>query len=356
MTEVKKRKKIKGVKDLDKTLVIFFRQISHMFSSGIPLSRALITISKQFNDNKKFKSIIEGMLYELAGKGATLSGAMAVYPEIFPPVYIASVRAGEEGGFFGDILKKIADDIEKNNKLKQRFYSLITYPIFMVIVSIAALIVILKFVIPSFTPMLKSFGVKMPLTTKILLTILGAFNNPLMILAVIVILIVVYRIITTRRGREITENILLIMPVIGSAIRYMIFIRFCRTYALLYETGFPIIKSLPLIKGVLGSAYYAQAVDFIISDIKEGEFLSDSMERLHVFPKIMVSMFRTGEETGQMSKALNNLSRIYEVEFEDILEKSFALLEPTLLVIMGCVIGFIIISIFMPMYQIMIKL
>ncbi|MFH1454354.1 MAG: type II secretion system F family protein [Armatimonadota bacterium] len=351
----KKKKQVRGIKSLNDTLAVFFKQLSAMISSGVSLHSGLSILMEQSPDYK-FRLVLRDIVYNISDEGMALSSAMAQYPEVFPPIYTATLRAGEEGGFFENVLEKIADDLEKENKLRKRFYSLITYPIFMVVASVLCILVILKFIIPAFTPMLKSAGVEMPLSTKILMGTLGIFNNPVTIAVIIILAILFYRFVKTKRGWEVTQNSLLLLPIIGPTMRYMVIIRFSRVFSLLHDTGFPVLKSLELIKDVLNISYYANAMDLVINDMKDGELLSNSLESLQIFPRLMISMIRIGEETGELKLTLQKMTKFYEEEFESILEKFFAILEPALLIFMGCVVGFIVMSVFMPMYQVVSKL
>lgn len=338
----------------DDFLVIFFRQMAQMVRAGITIYRSLEIIGGQFA-NTRFKPVIYGIMHEIYQKGSPLYKAMAKFPKVFSQIIVASVRAGEEGGFLPEALKIIAEKSEKDNDFKKHLFAILTYPAFVMIVFFISVIIILKFILPTFTPILKSFNVQMPWPTKVLNVFVAGFNNPVMLAAMALLLLLFFHFIKTPKGKVIFENFLLELPIVGALMRYTAIVRFSRMYALLSASGYPMAKSLQLISTSLGSHYYEKAISNAVEEVTQGELLSKALANQRAFPSIVISMIAVGEETGDMKRLLDRLVRIYEIEIETIMEKFFALIEPVLLVFLGFVVGFLLLSVFLPMYDIMIK-
>ncbi|MFH1454363.1 MAG: type II secretion system F family protein [Armatimonadota bacterium] len=351
----KKTIKIKELlmrKNTDEFLMIFFRQLSEMTMAGIPLYRALEIMGMQF-ENTVFSKTLEGIKYNIYVKGLPLYRSLSMFPDVFSALCIGTVKAGEEGGFLPQVLRKLAKETEKENNLKKRFYSIMTYPVILIVASIVLILVTLKFILPSFAPLLKSFDVDTPVSTKILNYTVMLFNNPLTIFVLILLVILLNLFIKTKKGSIIFENILLELPIIGSIIRYTAIVRFSRMYALLASTGYPLIDGLQLISESIGCNLYKEALIKAMEEVKDGEFLSKALFNQRVFPSIVISMITVGEESGNMQIPLERLAHLYEVEIETTMERFFTLLEPVLLVSIGLVIGFMMMSVFLPVSKIM---
>lgn len=342
------------IKNLDDFLVVFFRQLSEMIGAGIPIIHALSVIGTQFDD-KNVKLLMDAMRYYLSGKGVSIYKTMSEFPFIFSPVWTAAVKASEDGGFIVGGLKKIADEVEKERVFKKKFYSVITYPIFIVVVSMASLIVILKFVFPSLMPISKAMNADVPATTKILVFFVAVINSPITWIVVFLIGFLFYKFVKTRKGRELFENILLELPIIGPVLRYKTVVRFSRTYSLLTESGLSMIQILELLTIALDSPHHERIFKEIKKEVENGDLLSDALQKWKIFPRIVISMIKIGEESGNMKLVLQKLAYFYEVELEDIMDKFFSMLEPILLIFMGLLVGFIVLSIFLPVYEIMSK-
>jgi len=342
------------IKNTDDFLVLFFRQLSEMISAGMPVYYALTVITNQFND-KKIKLLIDGLRYYLAGKGEALYKAMSEFPRIFPSLWVVTVKAAEEGGFLVAGLKKIAEEAEKDRNFKRKFYSVLTYPIFIVAASIAAMIAMLKFVLPSIMPFSKAMNVDMPAGTKILMAIFAVVNSPITLLIIFLIAFLFYKIVKTSRGAEVFENILLELPIVNKVLKYKAVVRFSRTYSLMCDSGMSGTQILQILGTSLDSPHHERIFKHIKEEVENGELLSDCIEKRNMFPRIVVSMIRIGEETGDMKTLLKKLSYFYESEIESTMNTFFTLLEPVLLIFMGIMVGFIVLSMFLPVYEMISK-
>lgn len=355
---LKKLSKIKSLLRYENTndfLMIFFRQFSEMIRVGIPLYRALKIMGVQLG-NSRFSETIEGLRHYIYIKGFPLHRSMSMFPKVFSPLCVATVKAGEEGGFLPEVLKKLAKETEQDNNLRKRFYSIMTYPITLIVISIVVIIATLKFILPSFTPLLNSFNVKPPLAAKILNYVVAVFNHPVTIFTLILLVIFLSIFIKTPKGGIVFENFLLEMPIVGSIIRYTAMVRFSRMYAILADTRYPLIGGLALISESLGCNFYKRAIIKAIEEVKQGEYLSKALLSQRAFPSIVISMISVGEESGNMKVPLEKLAHLYEVEIETTMEKFFTLLEPLLLIFMGIMVGTMIISVFLPVYEIITKI
>lgn len=355
---LKKPSKIKYLFQRENTndfLMLFFRQFSEMIRVGIPIYHALKIMGAQF-DNTRFGETIEGLKHCIYNKGFPLYRSMSMFPKVFSSLCVATVKAGEEGGFLPEILKKLAKETEQDNNLRKRLYSIMTYPITLIVISIIVIMATLKFILPSFTPLLNSFNAKPPVGAKVLNYIVAVFNNPITIFTLILLAIFLNLFFKTPKGSIVLENFLLELPIIGGIIRYTALIRFSRMYAILADTRFPLIGGLQLVSESLGCDFYKKAITRAIEEVKQGEYLSIALSNQRAFPPLVISMISVGEESGNMNVLLNKLAHLYEVEIETTMEKFFTLLEPILVIFLGIMVGIMIISVFLPVYEIISKI
>ena len=342
-----KRHGVSRFKPEDK--VVFTRQIAVLLNAGLPLMRGLQILNKQ----KRFGRM-RGMLADIIDmiqSGKTFSGALAHYPDSFSRVYINVVKSGQTGGALDEVLKRLADYLERNLRLSQRIKAALIYPSLVLAMSIIILGVVVAFVIPRFMELFKNTGIALPLLTRCLL----AFSNFLLerwylFFGAIALIFSSYKIILRNYTvRYFNDKMILNIPVFGLLMRKVIAARFARTLATLLEGGVPILRALELTKQISGNEVIAGAINSVYESVREGGYISKVLESNKVFPELMVNMIAVGEESGSLDKMLTKVADTFEEEIEITTGALTSLLEPLLVIIMGVVVGIIVLSMFLPL-------
>lgn len=334
-----------------KSLVLFTRQLSTLIAAGLPLVKALRTLHDQLEPGA-LKGIIKSIADEVES-GSNFSEALAHFPKVFPDFYVNMIKAGELGGMLEDILKRLSEFLDKTQKLKDRVKSALMYPMFVMIVAVLILIMLMVFVIPTFTNMFSELGESLPLPTKILIAISDItrrlwFLIPLLPVAVIM----AYKAIIKNPDRRlIIDKLKLHIPVVGNLIQQVAVARFSRTLGTLLTSGVPILAALQTVRDTIGNEFIARAVMQVRGSIKEGEGVSGPMEASKAFPPLVTKMVSIGEETGDLAKMLMQIADNFEDEVDVAVSGLTSLLEPLLIVFMGLVVGFIVVSMFMPLFS-----
>ncbi len=334
-----------------KSLVIFTRQLATLIAAGLPLVKALRTLHDQLEQGA-LKTIIKVVADEVES-GSNFSEALSHFQKVFPDFYINMIKAGELGGMLEDILKRLSEFLDKTQKLKDRIKSALMYPMFVMIVAVLILIMLMVFVIPTFTSMFSELGGSLPLPTKILIIVSEVtrriwFLIPLLPLA----LITMYKAIIKNPDRKlIIDKLKLHIPVVGNLIQQVCVARFSRTLGTLLSSGVPILAALQTVKDTIGNEFIGRAVLKVRDSIKEGESVAAPMEASKAFPPLVTKMVSIGEETGDLAKMLMQIADNFEDEVDVAVSGLTSLLEPLLIVFMGLIVGFIVISMFMPLFS-----
>lgn len=334
-----------------KSLVVFTRQLSTLIAAGLPLVKSLRTLHDQLEAGA-LKDIIKQLANEVEG-GANFSESLSRFPRIFPEFYINMIKAGELGGMLEGILKRLSEFLDKNQKLKDRIKSALMYPAFVLMVAVLILIMLMVFVIPTFTNMFSELGGALPLPTKILIATSELTRKAWYLIPFIPVLIIfLYKLILRSPGRRlVVDKIKLHIPIIGGLTQQVCVARFSRTLGTLLTSGVPILNALETVKDTIGNEFIAHAVLEVRDSIKEGEGVSGPMDASKAFPPLVVKMVNIGEETGQLDKMLIQIADNFEEEVDVAIGGLTSLLEPILIVFMGLVVGFIVISMFMPLFS-----
>ncbi|MBI2252500.1 MAG: type II secretion system F family protein [Armatimonadetes bacterium] len=351
-------KKIQKTINLE-MLSIFTTQLSTLFKAGISMRKILDVLTKQ-TENLEFKSIINEINKDILLRGIQLSQALARFPKAFSPVYIAMIRAGEKSGTLIQVLEKMAENYEKEVKLSKQTKAALVYPFIIIILAVIAVIFILKFIVPAFLPILLQTQIPLPFATKVLINLTKMLNNYLAISMIFIILITIYFLLNeyfkTPSGKLKWSIFLLKIPLIGNTIKKIELIKFCRIFALLYLSGVPLFQTLNIIKEVLGNEFLKQEIEEVIKRIKEGASLTLAFKQSKVFPLTFVHMIGIGEKAGNLARTLPKIASFYDMEIEYNLSSLVSLIEPVLIVILGLIVGFILASVFLPLYNIIDKL
>lgn len=332
-------------------LAVFCRQFSTMVQAGVPLLGTIKILSQQ-SDNKVLRAVCAKMGQSLE-TGRTLSEAMKDYPKIFPKIFVSMVEAGEVGGALEQVLERLANHFEKEADIKAKVKGALTYPVVIVIIAVVAVAILLTFVLPTIINMLLEQNIELPLPTKIVIGVSSFLQNYwFFVLGLVVAAIFGFKkFAATPKGKTIVDKNVLRLPVFGSLITKMIVSRFCRSLGTLLKSGVPLLQALDIVKNIAGNDVIVHAISAAESSIKEGQGLAAPMEKTKVFPPMVTKMIAIGEDTGALDSILEKIAVFYDREVDVAVSKLSSSLEPLLMVFMGGVVGFIVLSIFMPMFQ-----
>jgi type IV pilus assembly protein PilC len=336
-----------------KGLTTFTRQLSTLTDAGIPIVQALNILEGQMKASA-LKNVIGSVADEVEG-GASLSEAMAKFPKAFDELYCNMVKAGETGGMLDLVLQRLADFREKAAKLKRRVIGALIYPVAVLTIASGILTLLIKFVIPNFIQMFEELDVELPGPTLLLLNITTFCTHYWYVLPAIPIgLIVIYKIITsTRIGRFIVDWIKFHLPLFGNIINKSAIARFTRTFGTLIGSGVPILEALNISRDTAGNKVLANAIQSVHDSVREGDPIAAPLGQSKVCDDIVVNMIDVGEETGNLDAMLLKIADNYDLEVDVAVEGLTRLMEPLLVVCMGVVIGFVVISLFMPLIKLM---
>lgn len=332
-------------------LVLFTRQLSSMLSSGLTLMQALVILKDQMQ-NDAMKEIVTNIIADVQD-GKTLSSAIEKYPKVFSQIYISLIRAGEASGFLDKILLRLADNLEKEQKLKSTIRSALLYPI--IIVALMALVmgVMMIFVIPQLTVLYQNLNIALPLPTQIIVAISNFTVNfwPVVLGGTGIAIFGYNRWIATDSGKLIHDDLILKLPVFGKLIEKSILTEVSRTLGLLIGAGTLVVQALHETAGVAGNKIYENAILDIAKRVEKGVTIGDSMAAYPIFPPILVQMVKIGEQTGKLDESLLRVSEYFEREVEGAVKTLTTALEPFIMVVLGVSVAFLIISIITPIYN-----
>ena len=335
-----------------KDIVTFTTQLSTLQDAGLPIVRSLKILEEQQKPGR-FKDQLEEVSSEVE-QGSTLSEAMAKYPKSFDKLYISMVKAGEAGGVLDVILRRLAGFMEKSQKLRKQVKGALIYPAAVITVAILILVVIMLFVVPAFEKMFADIGQALPAPTQLLLNTSQAIQPYwyLIPLIPIFLMFIMKMIARTEAGERWIDTFKLRMPVFGNIIKKSSVARFCRTLGTLIASGVPILEALRIVKDAVGNVIISNAIEDVHGSIREGDTIADPLRASGIFDELLVNMIDVGEETGELDKMLMKIADNYEADVDVAVEGMSSLLEPLLIVGMGLVVGFIVISLFLPLVSI----
>lgn len=329
------------------------RQLSSLVRANIPLVDCLGAVSDQM-ENQYLKEVLADCRNQV-NEGSTLEKAMIKYPRVFDTIFISMVGAGEMSGSLDVILLRLAEFAEARSELKSRVQSAMMYPIITVVLMIAILMAMFVYVLPTITGILVDQGVEIPWYTKIVMDMSGFMVNYwlFIILGMVVAFIIFFRWKSSAAGRPTWDAITLKIPVVGKLARMIAVSRFTRTLSTLLSGGVPMLNALEIVRTVVDNEVLAKAIDEARDNIREGESIAGPLKRSEQFPPIVIHMVAIGEKTGELEKMLNQVADTYDFQVKNQVDGLTALLTPVMLVLMGGVIGFIVISVLVPMMDMM---
>ncbi len=336
-----------------KDLVKFIRQFATMIDAGLPLVQCLEILANQEN-NKFFQATLRD-IKSTVEQGATFSDALRRHPKIFDELFVNLVQAGEIGGILDSILNRLAVYIEKRVKLGRQVRGALTYPVAVIIIMIIVMTVLLTWVIPAFESMFAEFGAKdaLPWLTKMVILVSKSFVSflPLILLVTIVFAVVSVMFYRTRQGKRAVHRILLKLPIIGSVLQKIAVARFSRTLGTLLGSGVPILDSLEIVARTAGNLVIEEGLMFAKQRISEGKNLADPLRDVNVFPGMVVQMVAVGEQTGALDTMLSKIADFYEDEVDVAVAALTSLLEPILMVVIGAMVGVVLVSMYLPIFD-----
>ena len=340
-----------GGKIKNKDIVVFTRQLSTMVSAGVPLAGALSTLAEQA-ENKKFKQQLSGVVKDVES-GVALADALEKYPGTFSTIYVNMVRAGEAGGILDDILKKLAEQQEKDAAIKGKVKSASTYPLVLLTVTIIAFFVLTIFVIPKIGTLVLNLGgpnAHLPPQTKVMLGLSNFIRHQwyFVILLFIGGPIFLNRWRKTASGKPKFDAFVLKVPVMKVIVTKVAIARFARIFASLMGAGVSVLEALQVTAHALGNHVIEQELLNAAQQVKEGRQLSQPLAESKIFPPIVAQMLKVGEETGQTDTILVKVADFYEEEVDTVIDSLSSILEPVMIVVMGSMVGLIAISVLGP--------
>ena len=367
--EAKKRKKKKGKKGEisislpfvnTKELTQFTRQLAVLIDAGLPLMRGMKTLQKSIK-NAYFCGIIAD-IGETIGGGSTFSEALAKHPKIFDKLFINMVKAGEIGGVLEIALNRLAEFMEKSQKIKGKVKAAMFYPIAVLIVATIIVGILMTYVIPKFKTIFADMlgpGETLPEFTLLVLKISDTIkNNAVAVVIGVIAFFVIFKLIIskTKFGRYAWDLFKMKCPPLGGVVSKVAIARFSRTLGTLVSSGVPILQALNITKETAGNVIVSNAIDKVYDAVKEGETITKPLEKSGVFPPMVVSMIDIGEETGALPEMLVRVADVYEEEVDNAVTAMTSLLEPIMIVFLAVIVGSIVIAMFLPLIKMMDKL
>ncbi|MEJ6950056.1 type II secretion system F family protein [Natronospora cellulosivora (SeqCode)] len=334
-----------------KDLTTFSQQFSAMIDAGISLVECM-NIMYQETDHPRMKEVIRGIQEDIE-TGTGLSEAMKKFPDVFPPLYCQLVKAGEAGGVLDRVLSQLAIHFERQDEINSKVKSALYYPITILTVAVTVVIFLIAVVVPNFVSMFADFGAQLPLPTRILLAMSSFLQTYwwAILISLIVFVVAFSKYKKTPRGKQQLDKLLLKIPVIGSMMQKVLVSRFASTLAILLASGVDLLSSLAIVEEVLDNAVYSRILIDARGKVREGINLSVPLSESKEFPSMVVQMIKIGEESGSIELMLRKISKFFNSEVESAIDASIALIEPAMIVFLAVVVGFIVVAIVLPMFE-----
>jgi type IV pilus assembly protein PilC len=331
--------------------VIFSRQMATMINAGLPLIEGLSILGENM-ENLTFANVIKDIEKDVEG-GETLTDSMAKHPRVFDTLYISLIQAGEAAGMLDQILLQLSSYLEKAAALQRKIKSAMMYPAVIMCVAFAVVALLMIKVVPVFKGIFDDFGAELPAPTKVMIAISDFCQENYLIagLGGVVGGWLLKRYIRTKGGRKVFDTVLLKAPVIGELFQKVAIAKFTRTFSTLLRSGVNIILSLEIVARSSGNVVVEEAIDRVRNSIKEGESIAGPLRTCAVFPSMVVRMIDIGERTGALDEMLIKIADYYEEQVDIAVSTLTSLMEPLIICFLGVVVGGIVISMFLPMFQ-----
>ncbi|MDI6801490.1 MAG: type II secretion system F family protein [Thermodesulfovibrionales bacterium] len=355
VAEKKQAKKLAGLgksKVKDKDLLVFTRQFATMFNAGIPIVQGLDMLAKQV-ENRKLKRVLSQVKIDVE-TGSTLADALKKQAGIFDDLYVNLVAAGETGGVLDTVLMRLAVYIEKVMKLKKKVKGAMIYPAIVISVAIIVVAIIMLFVIPVFAKIFSEMGAQLPIITRIVISISNFLAGPGGVIISAGLVSAVFGIRQYRKtegGKDMTDRMLLKVPVVGNLFKKVAVARFSRTLGTLLNSGVPILDGLEICAKSSGSKVVENVIYQVKKEVTAGKTVAEPLSKSEVFSPMVVQMVSVGESTGALDQMLIKVADFYDDEVDNAVTNLTTMLEPMLMVFLGVVIGFIVVAMYMPIFK-----
>jgi general secretion pathway protein F len=330
---------------------VMTRQLSILLAAGVPLVGALDALGSQIA-NQLLKKIV-AQIKEAVNEGNSLAFSLSQHPRLFSSIYVNMVRAGEASGALDLVLGRLAEYGEHQHALRGRFQAALAYPVFMFFIGSLVLFFLITFVVPNITQIFSEMHQTLPLPTVILIAVSGFLKSFwwVLVLAGVGVFIGVKQFLNTSKGHYIWDKIKLKTPVLGSINQKMALARFARTLGTLLESGVPLLSALDIVRNIVNNILIARDIDNASEEIEAGRSLAVPLGRSPWFPSIAVQMISVGEQSGELEAMLNKIAESYERDIESQVMAMTSMLEPVMILVMGLAVGFIVISILLPIFE-----
>lgn len=332
-------------------MVNFTRQLATMVTAGLTLSESLSILKSQTKKPALLKMVVA--VEEDVQGGKSFAASVDKYPSVFSPVYRSLIRAGEASGKLDEVLTRLADNLEKSRDFRSKTRGAFVYPAIVVIGMGVVVFIMMTFVIPKLTAMYKDFGVALPLPTRILITVSSFFAN-FWYVVIIGTFLIIYGFIRWKKsasGQKIWDKMVLSIPIFGNLIKESTLVEVTRTLSILIGAGIPILEAIEISEGAVSNVWYKVALKEVEDKVEKGSPLGEPFSENPIFPTILGQMVSVGEQTGKLDDALIKLSKYFEGESEVAIKALTTLMEPLIMVILGLGVGFLVISVLLPIYS-----
>lgn len=327
------------------------RQLSTLIGAGFPLVSAMDTLIAQFPSPGLKKTIAK--IKSDVVEGSSFADALGAFPNVFSPIYINMVRAGETSGTLEIVLDRLADITEKQEALKNRVVTAMIYPLLIMLIGILIMSFLFIYVIPNITSIFTDMHQDLPLPTQILIGLSNGFKSYWWVMFIVLIgaLIGFQQLRRSSKGRQWSDRVILKLPMAGGLACKLAAAGFARTLGSLLDNGVSMLPSLEIVKNIVGNVHIAEAIDATAVEVGKGQALGKTLEKSQVFPPIAVQMIQVGEQSGDLEEMLAKVADVFEKEVETTVMRMTALLEPIMVLIMAGMVLFIVLSIFLPILE-----
>ncbi|HEX5221366.1 MAG TPA: type II secretion system F family protein [Verrucomicrobiae bacterium] len=334
-------------------LATFTQQLANLLQAGMPLTVALNSMTHL--ETKGIPKEVSSGLRQEVMEGRSLSDSMSKQPLIFSELYVNMVRAGEQSGALVDVLRRMANHFERYAEVQGKLKSALIYPVMVCLVGVGLMLFFIYFMLPQFEKMFSGFNVELPMPTKFLIGVGKVFTNvwwmSLLLMVLVAVAILLYRFRRSTEGRQRIDRWVLKMPILGKVICLNYYGQFARTLSTLLENGVPVLTALKITEQVMSNGVIKEAISKTREAVTDGKTLAQPLAASKVFPQLMVDLVKIGEETGDVPAALKNVADTYDSELTIALRVMMTLIEPLLIIIMAIGVGFLLLSVLLPMFR-----
>lgn len=327
------------------------RQLATLIGAGFPLVSALDALLPQTHAYGLKRTLAR--VKDLVVEGNSFAHALAQFPGIFPPIYVNMVRAGETSGTLEIVLERLAEITEKQQALSNRIQAALAYPVFMLFFGAVVLFILLTYIVPTITSIFADMKQALPTPTLVLIALSSFFRNYWWTVLIFVAAVVVgaRRFRKTRKGRRWSDRLMLKLPMFGNLARKLAVARFSRTLGSLLENGVTLLVALDIVRNIVGNVQIADTVAQAAEEVGKGKSLWLSLSEGRAFPMLSIQMIQVGEQSGELEKMLYKIADVFENEVETIILRLTSYLEPVMILVMGGIVGFIVLSICLPIFE-----